>query len=59
MVRYRMLLAQGMVSAPYAKHEERGVTGDGNQMRIGESALTITNPSQFIIGANTWRPADR
>ncbi len=59
MVRYRMLLAQGMVSAPFATHEERGVTGDGNQMRIGDSALKITNPSQFIIGANTWKPADR
>ena len=27
MVRYRELLAQGMISAPYALHEDRGVTG--------------------------------
>jgi len=59
MVRYRVLLAQGMISAPYTMHEERGVTGDEKQMRIGESALKITGPSEFIIGANLWKPADQ
>jgi len=59
MVRYRILLAQGMVSAPYTTHEERGVVGDGNQMRIGDRAVRITEPSRFLTGAEVWRPADR
>lgn len=59
MVRYRILLAQGMVSAPYTTHEERGVVGNGNQMRIGDRAVRITEPSRFLTGANIWRPANR
>ena len=59
MVRYRVLLAQGMISAPYAIHEERGVTGEANQMRVGDSALKITGHSQFLTGAELWNPADR
>jgi len=59
MVRYRILLAQGMVSAPYTTHEERGVVGDNNQMRVGDRAIRITEPSRFLTGAEIWRPADR
>lgn len=59
MVRYKMLLAQGMISEPYALHEDRGVTGDKNQMRVGDRALRITGPSQFLTGADLWKPADR
>ncbi|MBI3441640.1 MAG: type IV secretory system conjugative DNA transfer family protein [Proteobacteria bacterium] len=59
MVRYKMLLAQRMISEPYAMHEDRGVTGDKNQMRVGDRALRITGPSQFLMGADLWKPADR
>ncbi len=59
MVRYRMLLAQGMISEPYALHEDRGVTGGKNKMRVGDRALRITGPSQFLTGADLWTPADR
>lgn len=59
MVRYKMLLAQNMISAPYAMHEDRGVTGDKKQMRVGDRALRITGPSQFLTGAELWKPADR
>lgn len=59
MVRYRMLLAQGMVSAPYALHEDRGVTGGGAEMRVGDRAIRITGPSQLQTGADQWMPADR
>jgi defect-in-organelle-trafficking protein DotC len=59
MVRYRMLLAQGMISEPYAMNEDRGVTGDKKQMRVGDRALRITGPSQFLTGADLWKPADR
>ena len=59
MVRYRMLLAQGKISQPYALHEDRGVTGGRDEMRVGDRALRITGPSQFLTGADLWKPADR
>lgn len=60
MVRYRLLVTQGMVSKPYAMHEDRGVTGSPQkEMRVGDRAMRITGPSQFQIGADAWKPADR
>ena len=59
MVRYRELLAQGMITAPYALAENRGITGNPNEMRIGDRGLEITGPSQFVIQSNTWQPTTR
>ncbi|MDP9127428.1 MAG: type IV secretion system DotC family protein [Pseudomonadota bacterium] len=59
MVRYRELLAQGMISPPYALANERGVTGGGSEMRVGDRALTITGPSALIPRSDTWTPAPR
>ena len=55
MVRYRELLAQGMVSAPYAVHEDRGVTGGGAEMRIGDRGVTITGQSTLIPRSTQWQ----
>ncbi len=59
MVRYRMLLAQGMISPPYALQVDRGVTGDGNLMRVGDRAVQITGVPELITGAEEWQPASR
>lgn len=59
MVRYRMLLSQGIVSAPYTLQTDRGVTGGGKEMRVGDRALQITGPSELQTGAYEWRPASR
>lgn len=59
MVRYRELLAQGMITAPYALADNRGITGNPNEMRIGDRGVEITGPSQFIIESNKWQPAQR
>lgn len=59
MVRYRMLLAEGKISQPYALQEDRGVTGGRNEMRVGDRALRITGPSQFLTGSDLWKPGDR
>lgn len=59
MVRYRMLLAQGMVSPPYALQLDRGVTGGGNEMRIGDRAVQITGVPQLVSGSDQWIPANR
>lgn len=55
MVRYRELLAQGMISAPYAMHEDRGITGGGAEMRIGDRGITITGQSTLIPRSEKWQ----
>jgi len=59
MIRYRKLLAQGIVSPPYALHVDRGITGGGDEMRIGDRAVQITGPSQLITEAIEWQPVSR
>ncbi|MGN7437369.1 MAG: type IV secretion system DotC family protein [Alcanivorax sp.] len=59
MIRYRMLLAQGMISPPYALQVDRGITGGGDQMRVGDRAVQITGIPELMTGADTWKPASR
>lgn len=59
MVRYRSLLAQGMVSPPYALQIDRGVTGGGDEMRIGDRAVQITGVPELVTGSDQWLPANR
>lgn len=59
MIRYRMLLAQGMISPPYALQIDRGITGGGDEMRIGDRAVQITGVPELMTGAESWKPASR
>lgn len=59
MVRFRMLLSQGMISAPYALQTDRGVTGGGDEMRVGDRAVEITSSPGLISEYDKWRPASR
>ena len=59
MIRYRELLAQGIITPPYATQEDRGVTGGGSEMRIGDRGLVITGPSQFNPKSERWITAPR
>lgn len=59
MVRYRSLLAQGMVSPPFALQVDRGVTGGGDEMRIGDRAVSLTELPQLQTGYQEWQPANR
>jgi defect-in-organelle-trafficking protein DotC len=59
MVRYRDLLAQGMISPPFAMHEDRGITGGGTEMRVGDRGVSITGPSVLIPRSDQWTPAQR
>ena len=59
MVRYRQLLAQGMVSAPFAQQVDRGVTGEKATMRVGDRAVVITGVPQLITESQRWQPANR
>jgi defect-in-organelle-trafficking protein DotC len=59
MIRYRMLLAQKMISAPYALQVDRGITGGGDEMRVGDRAVQITGVPKLLPGAEAWQPASR
>lgn len=59
MVRYRMLLAQKMISPPYALQIDRGVTGGGDEMRVGDRAVKITGVPELVPGYEQWQPANR
>ena len=56
MVRYRKLLAQAMISQPVAIMVDRGVSGGGVEMRIGDRAVEITGEPQLLNQARTWQP---
>ena len=47
------------MSAPYAMQVDRGVTGGGDEMRVGDRAVKITGPSQLMTEAYEWQPASR
>ncbi len=59
MLRYRELLAQGIITPPYATQEDRGVTGGGSEMRVGDRGLVITGPSKFNPKSERWITAPR
>lgn len=59
MVRYRILLAQGMITPPYTLQVDRGITGGGNEMRVGDRAVVITEEPSLSTGADQWQPASR
>lgn len=59
MVRYRKLLAYGMITPPYANLTDRGVTGGGDEMRVGDRAVAITGKPALIPGSEQWQPASR
>jgi defect-in-organelle-trafficking protein DotC len=57
MIRYRMLLAQNMVSAPQVAHRELGVTGGGEELAINDRTLTIEALPALRADSKTWDPA--
>ncbi len=59
MIRYRRLLMRGMISPPYALQVDRGITGDSNEMRIGDRAVQLTGIPELITGSGQWKPASR
>ncbi len=59
MVRFRILLAQGLISAPFALLEDRGVSGGGNELRVGDRAIAITGPSKLDPEYRRWSPVAR
>lgn len=59
MVLYRKLLAQHMVTAPFITHNELGITGDSQRLRIDDRILRITAPSALQPDSSQWQPVIR
>jgi defect in organelle trafficking protein DotC len=59
MVRYRKLLAQNMITTPFTQQLDRGVTGNGTSMRVGDRAVSITEIPQLVTGSDIWQPASQ
>ena len=59
MIRYKKLLAQKMVSEPFAVKENRGVTGGADEIRIDDKAVIITNIPALNRSTYTWEPTER
>ena len=50
MVRYKSLLEQGKVSAPVVADSRLGTTGTGQDMRVGDRAIRITQDPKLNVG---------
>lgn len=59
MVRYRMLLSQNMISEPFTLQTDKGVTGGGDNLRIGDRSVRITDKPQLNAKGSLWQPASR
>lgn len=57
MVRYRKLLAQRMVTAPYVSKTDLGITCDGSGMRVNDQVLRITALPRLCTNSKQWKPA--
>jgi defect in organelle trafficking protein DotC len=55
MILYRKLLQEKMISMPYVSRTELGVTGDGNDMRVNDQVLRITELPQLQTETKNWK----
>lgn len=57
MIRYRKLLAQGMVSAPEVANLNLGITGGGSEMSVNDRVLTIRALPALKANSKEWEAA--
>ncbi len=57
MVRYRMLLAQKMVTPPQVAYRELGVTGGGEMLSVNDRILTIKALPSLQADSSGWEPS--
>jgi len=56
MLRYRVLLAQNMISAPEVSARALGITGGGDQMSINDRTLIIKSLPALKADTKQWQP---
>lgn len=57
MLRYSTLLQQGLIEAPDITEQQQSVTGDRNQLLIGDKVRRIREPAGFVTDKKRWSPA--
>ncbi len=55
MIRYRILLAQNMVSQPFVAKVDMGITGGGSEMAVNDRVLKITAHPALQAQGNDWK----
>lgn len=56
MIRYRVLLAQNIVSAPEVAYRDLGITGGGDELSINDRVLTIKALPALKADSDQWQP---
>lgn len=57
MLAYSTLLQKGMISQTRVAETQRVVTGNANELMIGDTTRKLTAPAQLQPDANRWTPA--
>lgn len=57
MLTYSTLLQKGMISQTRVAETQRAVTGNANEIMIGDTTRQLTAPAQLQPDANRWTPA--
>lgn len=57
MLRYSALVQQRMVTLPVVAESQRAVSGDGQELTIGEKNRRLLERSEFIVDPDVWRPS--
>lgn len=55
MIQYKILLKQGLVSAPIVSRANLGTTGGGNEMNLQDRVFKITVPSNLVANPKDWK----
>ena len=58
MLQYRRLVAQGMMDRMILANADFGVTGSGNEMRIGSRTVQVTSEAAFRTDPTRWSIRD-
>ncbi|MBI1327288.1 MAG: type IV secretion system protein DotC [Alphaproteobacteria bacterium] len=58
MVRYKQLLAKGMITPPYTMMVDRGVSGGGEEMKVGDRAIRMTGLPTLTPRTKEWQPVN-
>lgn len=56
MARYRHLVSLGLISEIYFSSLDKGVTGGGDTLRVGERVVRIASPAQLNPRSQGWTP---
>ena len=59
MLRYSTLLQQGLIEAPDISEQQQTVTGNRDQLLIGDKVRRIEAPAGFVVNKARWKPVIR